>query len=589
MKIIFTFFVLILFAYNLSAQPGSLDKTFGDTGLVTKPINFQCSSIKVQNNENILAGGANVNGLAIVRYLKDGNIDYNFGDSGVASAPVNSNAIALAVNKDGAILAAGGYYDVTLIKFTSDGKVDSSFGINGITVSDMAQYEYANDLQLQPDGKIVVSGITYDDPFNPQPHLFIDRFNRNGKIDAGFGINGRVVNSVLTAAVSVARVVLQQDNKIIIGGSAYVGDADLFISRYNADGSPDESFGSNGSKIIRYSNNDDYLNALAIQPDGKIIAAGQGNRFIFNPELSGMLMIRLTGDGSLDKSFGNNGQSFIKLPDKESTIQDILIQTDGKIIGVGYNFYENQYSEFALLKTNSSGIPDSSFGTNGLQQTYYENLNTVGGELQGNKIITAGFSYENLAYHPVLARYNNVVTQSQTPITRIKRWLHKHGITWDDCPPSICGKLTGYAVQRSSNGLNWTTILRSRASANNQQLTSNNYVDPSPLPGANYYRLQTTNIDNVKAYSNVIAINNEPSTISLSPNPAKNVLRIEGLSSSNKTKITVVDLAGNVACSLQLTANSSSCNLNIAALKPGNYWLKVEVNGEMVTKQFVKQ
>jgi len=579
--------ICLSFSFVTNAQSGMLDKTFGDTGLVTKPINFQCSSIKIQNDEKILAGGAGLNGLSIVRYLQDGNIDYNFGDSGVASAQVNSNAIALAVDNDGAILAAGGYYDVTLIKFTSDGKVDSSFGINGITVSDMAQYEYANDLQLQPDGKIVVSGITYDDPFNPQPHLFIERFNSDGKIDAGFGINGRVVNSVLTAALSVARVVLQQDNKIVIGGSSYVGDADLFISRYNANGSPDESFGSNGSKIIRYSNNDDYLNALAIQPDGKIIAAGQGNRFIFNPELSGMLMIRLTGDGSLDKSFGSNGQSFIKLPNKESTIQNILIQTNGKIIGVGYNFYENQYTEFAILKTNSSGIPDSSFGTNGLQQTYYENLNTVGGELQGNKIITAGFSYENLAYHPVLARYNNDVTQSQTPIARIKRWLHRHGITWDDCPPSICDKITGYAVQRSSNGVNWTTIFRGSAGANRQQVTANNYADPSPLPGTNYYRLQTTSVSGAVANSNVIAVTSDALNVSLSPNPAKNTVSIAGLPATEKVKMTVVDFSGNVK--LQAVANASSYNLNIAALRAGNYVLKLDIHGEMVSKQFVKE
>jgi hypothetical protein len=66
-------------------------------------------------------------------------------------------------------------------------------------------------------------------------------------------------------------------------------------------------------------------------------------------------------------------------------------------------------------------------------------------------------------------------------------------------------------------------------------------------------------------------------------------LHIEDLPSSNKTKITVVGLSGNVACGLQLKANSSSYNLNIASLKPGNYWLKLEVNGEVVTKQFVKE
>jgi hypothetical protein len=96
-------------------------------------------------------------------------------------------------------------------------------------------------------------------------------------------------------------------------------------------------------------------------------------------------------------------------------------------------------------------------------------------------------------------------------------------------------------------------------------------------------------VDDAVAISNIIAINSEPLAISLSPNHVRNVLRIEGLSSLSKTKITIVDLTGNVAISLQLTANSPSYNLDIAALKPGNYWLKVEVNGEVVTKQFVKE
>jgi hypothetical protein len=159
-----------------------------------------------------------------------------------------------------------------------------------------------------------------------------------------------------------------------------------------------------------------------------------------------------------------------------------------------------------------------------------------------------------------------------------------------------------YVVQRSADGVKWATVYRSPITVNSQspivnsQLSTVNYYnDASPLPGTNYYRLQTTSMDGAMAYSNVIAINNEPSTISLSPNPAKNVLHIEGLSSSQnlptgrQAKITVVDLNGNVAWSVQLSANSSSYNLNIAALKPGNYWIKLEVNGEEVTKQFVKE
>jgi len=191
-----------------------------------------------------------------------------------------------------------------------------------------------------------------------------------------------------------------------------------------------------------------------------------------------------------------------------------------------------------------------------------------------------------------LARYNNDLSKKQIIVTKIKKWLqHHNGIVWDN----VTG-VKSYTVQRSADGVRWATVYRLPITANSQSSiinsplsTVNYYNDASPLPGTNYYRLQTTSMDGAVAYSNVIAISGQQSEISISPNPAKNVLRIEGLSSSNKTKITVVDLVGNVACSVQLKANSSSYNLNIATLKPGNYWLKLEVNGAVITKQFVKE
>ena len=81
-------------------------------------------------------------------------------------------------------------------------------------------------------------------------------------------------------------------------------------------------------------------------------------------------------------------------------------------------------------------------------------------------------------------------------------------------------------------------------------------------------------------------INNN--NIKLSPNPATSNLHIEGLPTSN-IKLTVVDFAGNIALSVKLSAFSTSYNLNIASLHQGNYLLKIETNGEVITKQFVKE
>ncbi len=149
-----------------------------------------------------------------------------------------------------------------------------------------------------------------------------------------------------------------------------------------------------------------------------------------------------------------------------------------------------------------------------------------------------------------------------------------------------------YAVQRSMDGIHWTTVYRSQVTA-----YSAHYSDPTPSSaGRNYYRLQTTGTSNAVANSNIISISNDDLNISLSPNPAKSTLSIAGLPKNEKVKVTVVDFSGNTAMSHELSpvppnagAMSASYNLNIASLHAGNYMLKIETNGEVVTRQFVKE
>jgi hypothetical protein len=197
------------------------------------------------------------------------------------------------------------------------------------------------------------------------------------------------------------------------------------------------------------------------------------------------------------------------------------------------------------------------------------------------KIVLGGSSGAKIISGPLneaiaLVRYkNDEATQKQIIITKIRRWLqHHHGITWN-----ASSNISSYTVQRSSDGEHWSTIYHSPFT------TNNHYNDPSPLNGANYYRLQTTSTDGAVAYSNIIAVANHE--IKISPNPASNILHIEGLSSTNKTKITVIDFAGNIK--QQAVAGNNACNVNIAALHPGNYLLKIEMNDGVVIKKFVKE
>ena len=186
----------------------------------------------------------------------------------------------------------------------------------------------------------------------------------------------------------------------------------------------------------------------------------------------------------------------------------------------------------------------------------------------------------------ILARYNNdEINKKQIIITKIKRWIqHHNGIEWDNMPG-----IQSYAVQKSMDGIHWTTVYRSQVTANTAH-----YSDPTPSStNTTYYRLQTTSTSNAFANSNVIAIRNDYD-IKISPNPAQNILHVEGLSAN--AKLTVVDFNGNVIVSRELSpvpsntgVVSNGYDLNVSSLHAGNYLLKIETNGEVVTRQFVKQ
>ncbi|MEP6467946.1 MAG: hypothetical protein ABJB05_16665, partial [Parafilimonas sp.] len=498
MKTTTSILICLLFTAVSSAQTGTLDKRFGDSGFVTNPTGFYCSNITIQPDKKILAGSESINGLAIIRYLPDGNIDYDFGDSGLAIAAVSFPAGIVAVTHEGKILAvAGGGVsngDVILIKFTADGKVDSSFGINGISTIDFGKYESVGAMQLQTDGKIVVAGTQIKDLTNPDTKLFVARFNADGSTDNSFGQQGIVVNSVLIDTKflgNATSLALQSDGKIVAGATTFTGGENnsFILWKYNTDGSLDNSFGINGTVVTDFSLHDDDLFSLALQSDGKIVAGGIGD---LSNAPGNMLFIRYNMDGSIDRSFGGSGTATVKFEDLSSQVNTVLIDNNDNIIGVGSAAY-NTPTKIALTRLTSNGKIDSAFGANGIQITAFSGSIFVDNAvLQDNKIIAGNANYLN-GYRPLLARYNNILTQKQIIITKIRHWIqHHNGFTWDNN-----SSISSYVMQRSYDGIHFNSITKINV-GNNSSYT---YADPNPLSGNNYYRLQTTNVNGAVAYS----------------------------------------------------------------------------------------
>ncbi|HXI89085.1 MAG TPA: hypothetical protein VNO24_03630, partial [Blastocatellia bacterium] len=147
-----------------------------------------------------------------------------------------------------------GFFRYVLLRLNSNGTLDSTFGAGGYAITDIAGGAYA--VALQPDGKILVNGSSG-----------IVRYNTNGSIDTSFAING-----VFASEIDVSQdIALQADGKIVAAGG-YSGFA---LTRLNPDGSPDTSFGTNGNVITLIDGSRGSVgNALALQPDGKILSGG---------------------------------------------------------------------------------------------------------------------------------------------------------------------------------------------------------------------------------------------------------------------------------------------------------------------------
>jgi uncharacterized delta-60 repeat protein len=277
---------------------GSLDNSFGVGGKVltnfAKPpsnINgddFAYDLVLAPDGKIVVAGYSRQNStyyFCVARYNSNGSLDTSFGSAGRALATYNIDeniAYAVALQPDGKIVIAGYVYtspgyDFALVRFNSNGSVDTGFGNNGLVTTDFAflvSFDFAYDLAVQADGKIVVAGKT-DKGVSGALYCALARYNSDGSLDAGFGTGGKVTTS-LTAPSSAHAVALQKDGKIIVAGSSGTSfeSFDFAMARFNIDGSLDNSFGSGGKVTTDLFGDIDFANAIAIQPDGKVVLAG---------------------------------------------------------------------------------------------------------------------------------------------------------------------------------------------------------------------------------------------------------------------------------------------------------------------------
>ena len=287
------------------------------------------------------------------------------------------------------------------------GDLDPRFGNGGVAITDFAQTEdYAYAVAVQADGKIVVSGQS---GVYPNLHSALVRYNRSGRLDSTFGTGGKVTVTFNSVSDYLFALALQSDGKIVAAGSTS-GTAFL-LARFNADGSLDQGFGNNGSVETTFGDQTAAASAIVVQADGKIIVVGVSGAGPYS-ELNDFALARYNSDGSLDQTFGGTGKFKTHFPGVDNTgssATSVALQPDGKLVVGGY-YKKNDRTphQFALARYKSNGTLDSGFGQAGKVMTGMGlgDAYSFGIALQSNgRIVLAGYSATSLDHDFSLAGY----------------------------------------------------------------------------------------------------------------------------------------------------------------------------------------
>ncbi|MCC6188637.1 MAG: hypothetical protein IT318_06355, partial [Anaerolineales bacterium] len=284
------------------------------------------SGLALQPDGRIVIVGLTGGGAVDVRrYLANGQPDNAFdGDGQVTIAPDWIESLIVddvAVQADGKIVVAGrntfdrfsAAADFLLLSLTAAGEVDPSFALGGFIVTDVgAGADYANKFLIQRDGKIVAAGQAE----TGDHYVFaVARFNPNGSLDndadgdGGFSGDGKLTVR-FEGAAEAYDAAQQPDGKLVVAGWALIGgDTDFALVRLETDGTlddtsdGDEGFSGDG-KLTTGFGGDERAYAVAVQPDGRIVAAG--SRPGSGPDAS--FVARYLPDGGLDGTFGSGGK-----------------------------------------------------------------------------------------------------------------------------------------------------------------------------------------------------------------------------------------------------------------------------------------
>jgi uncharacterized delta-60 repeat protein len=396
--------VTVVLAPPAVASGGDLDPSFGDGGRAVTRGAGSGASVALQTDGKIVVGGGledearNLHS-AVARYEADGSLDTSFGTNGVIVTPFRTGAgcfdlaNAVVIQADGNIVAVGYSYCArslfAMARYDTDGNLDPSFGTDGKVLTSFGPRatctSHAEAAAIQPDGKVIAAGVarcgTGGGLLDYQ--YAVARYDLDGSLDATFGDGGQVLTNFTRGYDNLADVALTPGGKIVVAGTSADDSLDdpprepgFALARYGSDGTLDPTFGGDGTVIrhfhSRLCGGSPMARAVAVQPDGKIVAAGMIG---CAPEVGAFpgpyfVTARFRVNGTLDPTFGHHGRvtSVFHVGDRADAAYDVAVQTNGRIVAAGWEGVRPGLSErtyFALIRYTTGGRLDPSFGGDG--------------------------------------------------------------------------------------------------------------------------------------------------------------------------------------------------------------------------------
>jgi uncharacterized delta-60 repeat protein len=321
---------------------GVLDTTFGSTG--KRRVDFGGASESAHgaalqaDGRIVLAGGSDLR-VAAARLKRDGSLDPTFSGDGkkLLSWGALSRAMAVRVLANGKIVLAGFSGpeggNIQVARLNPNGAIDTTFGTGGTAAVDFGGDDFGLAMAVQANGRILVAGRS------SAAGAVVARLRANGALDPDFGAGGRVT---LPGGGSASVVLVAADRKIVVAGNAG-GSQAMTVTRLNPNGSLDAAFGAGGTATIEFGPTADLANDAVLQRDGKTVVAG------YTQADEDVAVARLDRDGSLDATFGTVGRATVDFGGVATFGNAVALQPNGRIVVAGQRTGNDDFAVARLL------------------------------------------------------------------------------------------------------------------------------------------------------------------------------------------------------------------------------------------------